>query len=59
MRDIAQQVLDDVLTGKAWENSEEAVWTVTITDTIKNKLKGVCILERGRCGLAWPAVLQP
>ena len=40
----ARRVLEDVVTsqlqGKAWQGEEEAVWTISLTEAIKARIKG-------------------
>ena len=39
-RKISEEVCKQMLDGKSWNGEEEAVWTVQITEQVKNRVKG-------------------
>ena len=41
VKQIIEEVVIKVLADKAWSGEEEALWTVTIADEIKARVRGV------------------
>lgn len=48
---ISEEVAKSVLDGKRWLGEEEAVWAVNITEQVKTRVKGACMVG-GWVGLA-------
>ncbi len=39
MKKICEEVIESVLAGKQWNNEEETVWTVSITEKVKQRVR--------------------
>ena len=44
VRKVAEDVVKAVLTDKVWNGEDEAVWTVTITEQVKQRVRGECFI---------------
>ena len=40
VRKVAEEVVRSVLEDKVWNGEDEAVWTVTITEQVKQRVRG-------------------
>lgn len=40
VRRVLEETVTSQLQGKAWQGEEEAVWTISLTETIKARVKG-------------------
>ena len=42
VRRVLEETVTSQLQGKAWQGEEEAVWTISLTEAIKTRVKGGC-----------------